>query len=295
MLRESRDRYLCCLRDAVWIGLRPCLHHSNFFMRVLRLARGDLTRWTSEAIATSANAGLCGNRAPHYWRFRCRAPTEPPPFTQLKGCGGVQYANVDGAVHGAAGPALHAALRTIAARRGRRLPYYLNPDEPWRGALFPASTDSVTACLTGTALCTPAFGALRDHGATTVVHAVAPDGRHPTGPPGAAAALLRATYAAVISEACNAGVSSVAMPSIGCGVNCWPPEVAAAAALDAATEWLRGGLAPRAGNHAGSQLGRVDFVLAADATFAAWQARSLEELGTPAPASAPDCVEWRST
>ena len=68
--------------------------------RVLRIGRGDITRWAADAIATSANAGLCGNRAPSYWRFQRR------PY------------NIDGAVHAAAGPALATALSELADARG---------------------------------------------------------------------------------------------------------------------------------------------------------------------------------
>ena len=58
------------------------------YMRCLRLLRGDLTKHRASAIATSANAGLCGNRSPDYWRFQ-RFPN-----------------NLDGMIHSAAGPEL---------------------------------------------------------------------------------------------------------------------------------------------------------------------------------------------
>ena len=45
--------------------------------RALRIVRnGDLTAWRADAIVTSANAGLCGNKTPGYWRFRVPSGAE---------------------------------------------------------------------------------------------------------------------------------------------------------------------------------------------------------------------------
>ena len=71
---------------------------------LLRIARGDITRWRAGAIATSANASLCGNSSPTYWRFLASddggAGNDNTAELRRRT---VPYSNVDGAVHAAAG------------------------------------------------------------------------------------------------------------------------------------------------------------------------------------------------
>ena len=155
--------------------------------RVLRIGRGDITRWAADAIATSANAGLCGNRAPSYWRFQRRPD------------------NIDGAVHAAAGPALATALSELADARGFPYSSPTSDAASYRGSLFPSATGGMVACPTGTAVLTRGFGLAHTK---LVVHAVCPDGLFRTGPPGAAEALLRATYRSALREAVRAGAES---------------------------------------------------------------------------------------
>ena len=155
--------------------------------RVLRIGRGDITRWAADAIATSANAGLCGNRAPSYWRFQRRPD------------------NIDGAVHAAAGPALATALSELADARGFPYSSPTSDAASYRGSLFPSATGGMVACPAGTAVLTRSFGLAHTK---LVVHAVCPDGLFRTGPPGAAEALLRATYRSALREAVRAGAES---------------------------------------------------------------------------------------
>jgi|TARA_B110001469_G_C9585235_1_gene290306 O-acetyl-ADP-ribose deacetylase (regulator of RNase III) len=151
---------------------------------VLRIGRGDITHWAADAIATSANAGLCGNRTPSYWRFQRRPD------------------NIDGAVHAAAGPALATALSELADARGFPYSSPTSDAASYRGSLLPAATGGIVACPTGSAVHTDSFGLAHTK---LVVHAVCPDGIFRTGPPGAAEALLRATYRSALREAVRAG------------------------------------------------------------------------------------------
>ena len=145
-------------------------------MRVaLRIARGDITRWKADAITTSANAGLCGNRTPAFWRFALRPD------------------NVDGAVHAAAGAELADSLANLASAQGFQMPCGPSGIDavrtPWRGAVLPQSTGGRVACMTGQAVITPSFGSLTAY-TSCVVHAVAPDGMFRSGLPGAAEHLV---------------------------------------------------------------------------------------------------------
>ena len=161
------------------------------FRTVLRIGRGDITHWAADAIATSANAGLCGNRTPSYWRFQRRPD------------------NIDGAVHAAAGPALAAALSELADARG--FPYSSPTSDAvsYRGSLLPSATGGIVACPTGCAVHTQSYGLAHTR---LVVHAVCPDGIFRTGPPGAAEALLRATYRSALREAGRAGAEPCRYP-----------------------------------------------------------------------------------
>ena len=209
-------------------------------MRSVRIGRGDITRWAADAIVTSTNPGLCGNRTPSYWRFQRRPD------------------NIDGAVHAAAGPALANALSELADARG--FPYSSPTSDAfsYRGSLLPAATGGQVACPVGCAIHTQSFGLTQTK---LVVHAVCPDGIFRTGPPGASEALLRATFHSAMREAARAGATSLAIPCLGCGVNGWQPARVAHEALHAAAEWVRGGEAAGA---AGLQ--RVDFVTSSDST-----------------------------
>ena len=174
---------------------------------VLRIGRGDITHWAADAIATSANAGLCGNRTPSYWRFQRRP------------------ANIDGAVHAAAGPALAAALSELADARGFPYSSPTSDAASYRGSLLPSATGGIVACPTGCAVHTQSYGLAHTR---LVVHAVCPDGIFRTGPPGAAEALLRATYRSALREASRAG----AEPCRYQGLLLWPARKAQAAGRD---------------------------------------------------------------
>ena len=74
--------------------------------RHLRIARGDITRWPSvDAIVTSANAGLVGNKTPSYWRFRVPGARSGHTRSDVgfEGLGGVAFENCDASVHAASG------------------------------------------------------------------------------------------------------------------------------------------------------------------------------------------------
>ena len=76
-----------------------------------------------------------------------------------------------------------------------------------------------------------------------------------------------------------AGAASVAMPSVGCGVNGWAAPAAARAALDAVDAWVSCTTDHAAGGTANSTLGRVDFVLRGAREHAAWRACAHERFG----------------
>lgn len=262
--------------------------------RQLSVALGDITRSRADALCTSANAGLCGNRTPTYWRFRVGLAADASAAA-ARGVGflsralsprtedramlldSAPYRNVDGAVHDAAGPELQHALdgtRGTAApwRRGR------GP----RGAILPGSSERGT-CPAGCAVVTPAFGRLH---ARLVVHAVAPDGRGHTPPrrgPDPRFQLLVATYAAAIAEAGVAGARSVAIPALGCGVHGWHARASSRAALEAATAWAR---EPSPCVH------RVAFVLLSDEARAAWEACARHCLGAPSALEEGGTLVW---
>ena len=266
-------------------------------MRQIRVILGDITRHRADAICTSANAGLCGNRTPSFWRFR--VPDHQHAASSGAGCLGsaagrterraimldsVPYGNVDGAVHAAAGPELQGALDALVAERGTSQVRSSGIAQPRRDAILPESTNFRTACRVGCAMVTPTFGALRQS-ARMVVHAVAPDGRghHPPRKrdgPDAHHALLRRAFAAAIFEANAAGASSIAIPGLGCGVHCWGALAAARAALEATESWL----------HRPSSLRRVDFVLLSDEVRAVWEACGRGRLGEPT--TSEDMLIW---
>lgn len=242
--------------------------------RLLRIASGDITRWRADAIATSSNAGLCGNATPSFWRFRVRheyaqngGPVGCVPLDK-----GAPFANVDGQVHAAAGPELAAHLAEMVKARAFKLE---GGNGPWRGSLLPRSTGGLVACPAGSAVRTPSFGALRRY-TQTIVHVVAPDGRYASHwSAGAGQPLLRDAFTAAISQADEAGAASLAMPSVGCGVNGWSAPAAARTALEAVAAWA----ACDDADDGPSTLSRVDFVLRGAAELAAWRACAHERFG----------------
>ena len=185
---------------------------------LLRLARGDISRWNANAIAVSGNPSLSPNDNTMYWRFNGRKST-------------------NSAVHARAGPGLRAAVVALP---------------PWSDAAAataaldahssapPSSSTTGHRCAVGEAVATPAFGALLetcDH----VIHTVAPDGLYGAG--GGTAAdpeVLRRSFAAVLRQAEELGARSVAIPALGCGVQGWRPSVAARVALEAIKEHCEG-------------------------------------------------------
>jgi O-acetyl-ADP-ribose deacetylase (regulator of RNase III) len=101
----------------------------------------------------------------------------------------------------------------------------------------------------------------------------APDGRYSShwsaraGEP-----ILQETFAAALAQAGALGATSVAMPSIGCGVHCWPARLAAKAAFDALQAW-----AAQTGTASGPK--RVDIVLKDSASAELWSACARERFG----------------
>ena len=247
-------------------------------LRTLRIVRGDITRHVADAITTSSNAGLVGNARPEFWRHRVpriremsmAATTVGFPRSQDKSSRdgtAVPYLNVDGQVHAAAGP------------DDPRYELEFDPVQPWRGALVPAtsgpSMGGLVACLAGEAVSTPSFGALAIF-SNIVIHAVAPDGRGPLQDTTRSMELLRDTYDSAIAAAHEGGASSLAIPSLGCGVNSWSPVQAAIAAIDATSRWLFSDRPGMAGMMAGMMAGieRIDFVLQSPSALDAFRAEA---------------------
>jgi len=241
---------------------------------ILRIARGDITRWPCDAIVTCANAGLCGNKTPTFWRFRVRhdrVPEGPVGCVPLEES--VPFENVDGQVHAAAGPQLKEALDEVVRTRGRQMSH-------GGGSLLPQSTDGLIVCPAGSAVLTPSFGALREY-TSWVVHAVAPDGRYGTA--GARSLpILHDVFLSALNQAESAGALSLAIPSVGCGVNSWSAPLAAQTSLDAIEAY---GAAST-----GSGVQQVDFVLRGADELAAWRACANARFGISL--SEPDADSW---
>jgi O-acetyl-ADP-ribose deacetylase (regulator of RNase III) len=195
---------------------------------LLRLARGDISRWNANAIAVSGNPSLSANDNTMYWRFNGRKST-------------------NSAVHARAGPELRAAVVALppwsddaAATAATATATATSALGAHIHSVSPSSSTTGHRCAVGEAVATPAFGALLetcDH----VIHAVAPDGLYGAG--GGTAAdpeVLRRSFAAVLRQAEQLGARSVAIPAIGCGVQGWRPSVAARVALEAIMEHCEG-------------------------------------------------------
>lgn len=133
---------------------------------------------------------------------------------------------VDGAIHRAAGPGLRAHC-----------------------AALPAVRDGMR-CPPGHAVLTPAFALPSRH----VIHTVGPVYLRDPDPP----ATLRAAHDNSLALAVAAGLRTVCLPAISCGVYGYPLDAAARIALAAARSYE-------------DQLERITFVLFGPATLAAWE------------------------
>lgn len=142
----------------------------------IEIVRGDITTLRVDAIVNAANAALAGG-------------------------GGV-----DGAIHRAAGPALHDACRAIPMVR----PF--------------------VRCPTGEARITPGF----DLEARHILHTVGPvwEGGH-----SGEAELLASCYFACLQLAVQHRLASLAFPAISCGVFGYPPDEAVRIAIASVRAW----------------------------------------------------------
>ncbi len=143
----------------------------------LRLVQGDITQEEVDAVVNAANSSLMGG-------------------------GGV-----DGAIHGAGGPAILDACKAIRAERGK----------------LPA----------GEAVATTA-GAMK---AKKVIHTVGPIWR---GGGAGEAATLASAYRRSLEVASEEGLRTVAFPSISTGAYGYPIDQAAAVALETVKETVEG-------------------------------------------------------
>lgn len=212
----------------------------------VELVRGDLARRCATALCTSANTGLIGNSNPNYWKF----------------CG---RKNVDGSVRQAGGTQLRDACLLVQP-------------QSWPS---PAPQSEAIRCITGDAVVTRAFGALD---ADYVIHAVAPDSNFAydncvarSGNPddgSAAIRLLESTYRAVFRRAGDLGAASLALPSLGTGVNGWKPTKSSRIALSTLCAF-------QADANLDYRVEHVAFVLRDDAAWLAWQQVFCSLLGQP--------------
>jgi len=141
----------------------------------IELRLGDITRTQVDAIVNAANADLA--------------------------VGG----GVDGAIHGAAGPAVAIEL-----------------------------SERYGGCPTGSAVVSGP-GRLADHGVRAIVHAVGPRWR---GGVHDEEGLLRSAYQSALRLADGSGMKSVAFPAISAGIYAYPLDQAAAVALIAVRDGL---------------------------------------------------------
>ena len=123
------------------------------------LAFGDITRWYADAITTSSNVALCGNRTPSYWRFRVASEGSDIKrlsvgFSALGNNGkSVPFHNIDGQVHhGATGVELQLQALDGTAIAKRLLALICVPGQPYLGALCPSSAGGRVACYAGFAV-----------------------------------------------------------------------------------------------------------------------------------------------
>lgn len=97
-------------------------------------------------------------------------------------------------------------------------------------ALLQRACDEMAPCPTGESRLTPAFD-LQSQGVEAIIHAVGPDCR--ITPQAEADALLELAYTSAVRCASEAGLSSIAFPSISTGIYKFPKERAAQIAVDA--------------------------------------------------------------
>jgi O-acetyl-ADP-ribose deacetylase (regulator of RNase III) len=117
-------------------------------------------------------------------------------------------------------------------------------------------------CPTGSAVVTGA-GRLP---ARWVIHAVGPVWR---GGDSGEAELLASAYRSSLDRAAELGARSVAFPAISCGIYGYPLDAAAEVALGAVRGWL--------GDHSGSGVSDVTFVLRGGEVMAAFEGALLRE------------------
>jgi O-acetyl-ADP-ribose deacetylase len=156
-----------------------CRGNADFFSVALiriEVLQGDITKLQVDAIVNAANPALAGG-------------------------GGV-----DGAIHRAAGPALHEACKAI-----------------------PMMAPFVR-CPVGEARITAGFALP----ARFVIHTVGPVW---TGGRDNEPALLAACYASSLRLAAEHGLASIAFPAISCGMYGYPPEQAATIAVASLRAW----------------------------------------------------------
>lgn len=115
-------------------------------------------------------------------------------------------------------------------------------------------------CPENTAISTPSTGSLVAN-TDYVIHVVAPQTLCPPMDP----SVLKPAYAATLAKAKDLGVTSVAVPAIGCGVQGWNKQVAFDAALGSVEELVKSGEDP---------LKRIDFILNDYAVFKVWRLRA---------------------
>ena len=191
-------------------------------MQHIVLRRGDIAFAHACAIVTSANDSLVGNASPRYWRFA--------KFVEQTG------SNADESVRRRAGPELAAACLALPCVPRDSTPRDL---QQWESTAKVGASKFIR-CRVGQCVVTPSFG---DLDCAHVVHAVAPDAldaydraywlNHKP------LALLREAYRCSLSAAVTeARATKISVAGLGCGVKGWPPQVAAAVALDASAEEL---------------------------------------------------------
>jgi len=202
-----------------------------------------------DAIATSANVALVGNRNPRFWRFAGKQ-------------------NADGALRAAGGLALDdacAALPIIDGVHTRCRPGC---------AVVTSGFGSLHAGLVVHAVPpNGAFGYGMQKWFGTRGNAVwngvndSPDVPGAALPAGAAKEQLHSTFDAVLAAADAHGARSVCMPAFGCGVMAWNDGRAAQIAVRAICAYQADGLE------------QVDVALFGDATFEEFLAAAQAELG----------------
>jgi len=97
-------------------------------------------------------------------------------------------------------------------------------------SLLQRACDEVAPCPTGESRLTPAFG-LQSQGVEAIIHTVGPDCRVTTQEE--ADVLLQLAYTSAVRCAQDAGLSSIAFPSISTGIYGFPKERAAQIAIKA--------------------------------------------------------------